>query len=269
MDATVTGHLAQCLASYAPMSISKPIVGVVSDRRMIDAWAYHMVGEKYLTALAGGAKVFPVALPALGDELDVLEFFDEMDGVFLSGSISMLLPEHYDGPPSAEGTLHDPGRDQASLALIPKLLASGKPLLAVCRGFQEMNVSMGGSLHQMVHELPGYHDHRENPDETMEQMYAPAHPVTFSSSGLLAHITGMQGTEVNSLHWQGVNRLGEGLVVEARADDGLIEAFRLPETPGFNLAVQWHPEWQYAENPVSKAIFEAFGDACREWKGGK
>ena len=127
-------------------------------------------------------------------------------------------------------------------------------------------MALGGTLHQLVHELPGYRVHKENPDDSMEDMYAPAHPVEFTAGGLLESITGVSQTDVNSLHSQGIDRLADGLSIEARADDGLIEAFVLPGTPGFNLAVQWHPEWQYQDNPVSIATFAAFGAACRNWQ---
>lgn len=251
---------------YRPMSNMKPIVGVVSDRRMIETWSYNMVGEKYLQALAGGSGVFPVMLPSLKQGFDVLEILDRLDGLFLTGSPSNVMPKNYQGTPSKEGTLHDPERDLAALALIPEVIKAGMPLLAACRGLQEMNVALGGSLHQLVHELPGYRVHKENPDDSMEDMYAPAHPVEFTPGGLLESITGVSNCQVSSLHSQGVDRLGDGLRVEARADDGLIEAFVLEGAAGFNLAVQWHPEWQYQDNPVSSAIFQAFGDACRAWQ---
>jgi putative glutamine amidotransferase len=251
---------------YAPMSIRKPIVGVVSDRRDINGWSYHLVGDKYLQALAGGAGVYPVMLPSFESGFDITEIFDQIDGLFLTGSPSNILPEHYQGTPSREGTWHDPERDVAAFALIPRVIESGMPLLAACRGLQELNVAMGGTLHQLVHEVPGYRVHKENPDDSMEDMYAPSHPVKFTAGGLLESITGVQDTMVNSLHSQGIDRLGKGLSVEARADDGLIEAFVLEDAAGFNLAVQWHPEWQYQENPVSNAIFTAFGGACRKWQ---
>jgi putative glutamine amidotransferase len=233
---------------------------------MIQTWSYNMVGDKYLQALAGGAGVFPVMLPSLQEGLDVLEILGRLDGLFLAGSPSNILPEHYQGTPSRKGTMHDPERDVAALALIPAVIEMGLPLLAACRGLQEMNVALGGSLHQLVHELPGFRVHKENPDDTMEDMYASSHAVKFTAGGLLESITGTRQAEVNSLHSQGVDRLAEGLRVEARADDGLTEAFVLPDSAGFNLAVQWHPEWQYRENLVSSAIFEAFGDACRAWQ---
>jgi putative glutamine amidotransferase len=140
------------------------------------------------------------------------------------------------------------------------------PVLAVCRGFQEMNVAFGGSLHQAVHTQPGYGMHKENPDDPLDVQYGPSHRVRFSEGGLLQRMTGRQGATVNSLHSQGVNRLGDGLEVEAAAEDGLVEAFTVAAAPGFTLAVQWHPEWKVLDDPVSTAIFRAWGDACRAYR---
>ena len=141
------------------------------------------------------------------------------------------------------------------------------PLFAICRGYQELNVALGGTLHQRVHEVPGYHNHLENPDDPREVQYGPSHPVTLVEGGLLRDLMGEETMMVNSLHGQGIARLADGLVVEAVADDGLVEAFRVDGTPGFNLAVQWHPEWRATENELSKAMFKAFGDACRARAG--
>jgi len=156
----------------------------------------------------------------------------------------------------------DPERDRWTLPLIRCALDLGVPLLGICRGFQEVNVALGGSLHQAVHEQPGHRDHRDAPDAALDVAYGPAHPVEVASGGLLARITGRTHFDVNSLHGQGVHRLATGLRVEARAPDGLVEAFSVPASGAFALCVQWHPEWQPDANPVSKALFEAFGAAC-------
>ena len=245
---------------------NRPLVGVISDRRMAGPHPFHMVGEKYLQAVVDGALAYPVALPCLADGFDVLDIIDRLDGLFLTGSPSNLEPRHYLGNPSKPGTWHDPERDLAALALIPAAIRVGMPLFAVCRGFQEMNVAFGGSLHQLVHEVPGFHLHKENPDDPLDVQYAPSHPVDFVAGGLLNKITGRTGAKVNSLHSQAVDRLGAELQAEAFADDGLLEAFTVKNAPGFTLGLQWHPEWQVTENPVSMAIFAAFGDACRRYR---
>jgi putative glutamine amidotransferase len=249
------------------MGAEKPLVGVVSDRRQIDAAHYfHMIGEKYLHALADAADVYPVGLPSLADGFDLVEILGRLDGLFLPGSPSNLEPKHYRGDSSKPGTWHDPERDIAALPLIPAAVESGLPLFAVCRGFQEMNVAYGGTLHQLVHEVPGYRMHKENPDDPLEVQYGPSHTVSFARGGLLEDITGHAGATVNSLHSQAVDRIADGLIVEATAEDGLVEAFVVKDAPAFALGIQWHPEWQVSANEESTAIFRAFGDACRKYR---
>lgn len=248
------------------MEHNRPMIGVISDRRMVGAHAFHMVGEKYLRALVDGADAYPVGIPSLAEGFDVLDILDRLDGLFLTGSPSNVEPHHYLGEPSRAGTWHDPERDAAALALIPAAIRVGMPLFAVCRGFQEMNVAFGGSLHAYVHEVPGYHVHKENADDPLDVQYAATHRVEFATGGLLERITGERQVQVNSLHSQGVNRLGGGLQVEAIADDGLVEAFTVAGSPGFTLAVQWHPEWKVLSNPVSTLIYRAYGDACRKYR---
>lgn len=243
----------------------KPLVGVPSDRRLYGPHPFHMVGEKYLKALVEAADALPLMTPVLADDVDIDELLAEFDGIFLTGSYSNVEPHHYDGEPSEEGTLHDPHRDAVTLPLAKRALEKGVPLLAVCRGFQELNVVLGGTLHQKVHEVPGYHNHLENKDDPLEVQYGPSHPVSFPEGSLLRELVGKDTFQVNSLHAQAVARLADGVTVEAVADDGLVEAFRVDDVPGFALAVQWHPEWKPLENDLSRAIFKAFGDACRAY----
>src|SRR5690606_5175689 len=214
-------------------------------------------------AVVEGAGATPVLLPSLHG-LDPDQWLARMDGLLLTGSPSNIEPHHYDGGPSWEGNLHDPARDATTLALAPRAIAMGLPVLAICRGLQEVNVALAGSLHQKVHEVPGMQDHREDTQAPLELQYGPAHEVVLAPGGLLAAAAGAGRATVNSLHGQGIARLAEGLVVEATAPDGLVEAYR-GTGPGFLLAVQWHPEWQVASNPFYLAIFRAFGDACRAW----
>jgi putative glutamine amidotransferase len=239
---------------------------VIADRRTIGDHVYHLAGEKYLAALVKASGVYPVILPAIIEEIDVPEILEEFDGLFLTGSPSNVEPHHYMGDPSEPGTWHDPERDQKALALIPAALRAAMPLFAVCRGFQEMNVAFGGTLHQLVHEVPGFRVHKENPDDPLDVMYGPVHEVIFEPGGLLQKLTGQDGARVNSLHSQGVDRLAHELQVEAVADDGLIEAFTVRQAPGFTLGIQWHPEWKVMDNRVSRMVFEAFGDACRDYR---
>ncbi len=245
----------------------KPIVGIPADRREYTEQPFHMVGEKYLAAIAQASDTVPLIIPVLSDMLDLEALLAHVDGVLLPGSYSNVEPHHYDGEPSDTGTLHDPHRDALTLPLARLVLEKGVPLFAICRGYQELNVAMGGSLHQKVHEVPGYHNHLENPDDPKDVQYGPSHPVTLVEGGMLRQLMGKDTMMVNSLHSQGVARLADGLAVEAVADDGLVEAFRVEDTAGFNLAVQWHPEWRATENEFSMAMFKAFGDACKERAG--
>jgi len=224
-----------------------------------------MVGEKYIKALQDGADALAWIVPACGDGPMLDEIFQHVDGLFLTGSYSNVEPHHYGGVPSRAGTWHDPQRDATTLPLLRKAFAAGMPVFAVCRGFQEMNVVLGGTLHQHVHEVEGYHDHREDSDAVLDVQYGPAHPVHLVEGGLLRRLAGSDTAMVNSLHGQGVAKLATGVTVEAVADDGLVEAFTVDSARGFALAVQWHPEWKATENEFSLAMFRAFGDACRHY----
>ena len=245
----------------------KPIVGIPADRRIYTGHPFHMAGEKYLAAVVRSVDAVPLIIPVLSEMLDIKALLGHVDGILLSGSYSNVEPHRYAGAPSEEGTLHDPHRHAVTLPLIRLLLDNAVPLFAICRGYQELNVALGGTLHQRVHEVPGYHNHLENPGDPREVQYGPSHPVTLMEGSLLRELMGEETVMVNSLHSQGIARLADGLVVEAVADDGLVEAFRVDDTPGFNLAVQWHPEWRATENELSKAMFKAFGDACRARAG--
>lgn len=251
------------------MTNRKPIIGIPADRRELAPHVYHVVGEKYLTAVTDAAGGLPLMIPALAERIDLGAVLDLVDGILLTGSYSNVDPGRYAGPPSAPGTPHDPERDAVTLELIPAALERGIPLFAICRGFQEMNVALGGSLHQRVHEVPGMLDHREDKTQPLELQYGPAHEVVLTPGGLLHGLFGKDRVEVNSVHGQGVERLAPGLCVEATAPDGLAEAFRVEAAPAFNLAVQWHPEWRAVHNPLSMAMFEAFGEACRERANGR
>jgi len=231
---------------------------------MLGDHAFHMAGEKYAQAVIEAAGAAPLLIPALAEELRFEELLDRLDGLLFTGSVSNVEPHHYHGPPSAPGTLHDPARDATTLPLIRKAVEVGVPVFGICRGFQEMNVAFGGTLHQRVHEVPGHLDHRDDESQPLEVQYGPAHEVALEPGGLLRRITGEERVRVNSLHSQGIERLGSALSVEARAPDGLIEAFRVTRASGFALAVQWHPEWQVMSNPFSRALFAAFGTAAAE-----
>jgi putative glutamine amidotransferase len=240
----------------------KPLVLVPACNRMVGLHPFHIAGRKYIDAvrLAGCQPlIVPTATP---DEID--DLIELADGVLLTGSPSNVHPSRFGEAVHDPSLPLDPDRDDWTLPLIPRALERGLPFFAICRGSQETNVALGGTLHQAVQEVDGHLDHRSPADvETAEQQYALAHPIDVLPGGLLAAILGAGSVQVNSVHGQGVKRLAPGLRVEALAPDGLVEAFTLPAAPAFNLAVQWHPEWRAASNPVSVKLFTAFGDACR------
>jgi putative glutamine amidotransferase len=241
----------------------KPVIGIPADRRLLGSHWFHAVGEKYIAAIAQAADAAPVILPALGEHY-LREWLAAFDGILFTGSPSNVEPHRYQGPEAAPGTWHDPERDATTLPLIAAAISAGMPVFGICRGFQEMNVAFGGSLCQKLQEQPGKLDHREDATQPLDQQYAPVHEIALARGGLLHGIAGVERIKVNSLHSQGVERLGERLVAEAEADDGVIEAFRVGDASAFALAVQWHPEWKVMENPFSRALFAAFGKAGRE-----
>ncbi len=245
------------------MAPARPLIGIPADRRMVGAHPFHMVGEKYARAVMEAAGAAPLLIPALAEELGFDELLERRDGLLFTGSPSNVEPHRYEGPPSAPGTLHDPARDATTLPLIRKAVEAGVPVFGICRGFQEMNVAFGGTLHQRLHEVPGLLDHRDDETQPLEVQYGPAHEVTLEPGGLLHSLSPSERVRVNSLHSQGIDRLGDELAVEARAPDGVVEAFRVRAAARFALAVQWHPEWRVMSNPFSRALFAAFGEASR------
>ncbi|MBU6377756.1 MAG: gamma-glutamyl-gamma-aminobutyrate hydrolase family protein [Gammaproteobacteria bacterium] len=241
----------------------RPVIGIPADRRMVGPHPFHMVGEKYAHAVARAAGGLPLLIPVLPEPLESKEVLARLDGLLFPGSPSNVEPHHYEEGPSAPGTLHDPERDATTLPLIRAAIDLGVPVLGICRGFQEINVALGGKLWQHVHEVPGLLDHREDKAAPLERQYGPAHEVLLEAGLMREWADGAVQIAVNSLHGQGVKRLAPTLRVEARATDGLIEAFSLPDAPAFTWAVQWHPEWRVMANEFSVAMFAAFGDATQ------
>lgn len=241
----------------------KPLIGVPACFRSIGESPFHVCGDKYVRAVSDGAGGVPLLIPALGGALEMEDLVGRLDGLLITGSPSNVEPHRYGGPASEPGTLHDPARDATTLPLILAALEMGVPLLGICRGFQELNVALGGTLHQRVHEIPGYTNHREDKSAPLTVQYGPSHRVHLTPGGVLAGLANGAGSVmVNSLHAQGLDRLANGLSVEAHADDGLVEAVRVTAAPAFALAVQWHPEWRFWEDSLSTALLHAFGQAA-------
>jgi putative glutamine amidotransferase len=230
---------------------------------MVGDHAFHMVGEKYAHAVSRAAGGLPLLIPVLPEPLEAREVLARLDGLLFPGSPSNVEPHHYDEGPSEPGTLHDPERDATTLPLIRMAIEQGVPILGICRGFQEMNVALGGKLWQKVHEVPNLFDHREEKSASLEIQYGPAHEVVLEPGPMREWAGGADRIKVNSLHGQGVKQLAPDLKVAARAPDGLIEAFWMPHAPAFTWAVQWHPEWRVMANNFSVALFSAFGEAAR------
>lgn len=253
-------------------SVSRPLIGISAclKENGRGGW-HHTVGEKYVQAAIRAVGALPILIPAIGPEFgeepDLMaaldRLLDSLDGVLLTGSPSNVEPHHY-GKESRDGTLHDAARDATTLPLIRHTIARSVPLLAICRGLQEVNVALGGSLHQHVHEVEGRRDHRSPKSPDMDVNYAPAHDIDIVDGGMLHRLLGERRVKVNSLHGQGVDRLAPRAKVEAVCcEDGQVEALSVPDAQAFALALQWHPEYKALENPVSMKLFEAFAAACR------
>lgn len=240
-----------------------PLVGVPCCAQERNGHPIHVVGDKYVRAVVEAAGALPLAIPALGAAIDVVDLAARLDGLLVTGSPSNVEPHHYGGSPSREGTLHDPARDATTLPLIRAALEHDVPLLAICRGIQELNVALGGTLHQNVHEVAGREDHRSRKDRSIAERYAhDQHLVRLEPDGLLRPLAGADEVWVNSLHAQGIDRPAPGLAVEAVAPDGQIEAVRVPGRR-FAIGVQWHPEFAVLRHDFSRALFEAFGAAAQ------
>jgi len=240
-----------------------PIVAVPMCIKHIDGQNFHTVGEKYLTAIIQGADAYPLSFPALGSVLEPASLLNQVDGVLFTGSPSNVAVHHYAGEPDRPDSPQDPGRDAITLPLIRAAIERQVPVFCICRGFQELNVALGGTLDTHVHSAEGRLDHRARRDVPYEEMYGPRHKVAFLAGGKFARILGKTETSVNSLHWQGIAKPAERIQVEGRAEDGVIEAVSLKDHAGFCIGAQWHPEFRATENPDSMALFKAFGAACR------
>jgi putative glutamine amidotransferase len=239
-----------------------PLIGIPVCVREQEGHPFHSVGEKYITGVALGAGGLPLLIPALGDAFDHRDLVRRLDGLLVTGSPSNVAVDLYGGPPDRADSPQDPKRDATTLPLIRAAVEDGLPLFCICRGIQELNVAFGGTLHTRIHEQPDTFDHRA-PAGDVDFRYGPRHPVDLAPDGEIARLVGSRQIEVNSLHWQAIDRLADRLVIEGRAPDEVVEAVRVRDARSFALGVQWHPEWKVLQNPVSVALFRAFGDAAR------
>lgn len=243
--------------------IKRPIIGIPADTKLLGEHLFNVVGAKYIDAIVNIAKCTPILLPAIGNRQDIADIMSVIDGLFLTGAVSNVEPQRYGDSLLYPDTLLDKARDATTFPLIDATLNAGKPLLGVCRGFQELNVAMGGTLHQAVHEQTSMMDHREK-QGSLDIQYGPAHQVKLAKNGLLQQLFAYADEiTVNSVHGQGIAQLGKNLTIEATAPDGLIEAIAVNNAKKFALAVQWHPEWKATDNSQSVALFSAFGQSCK------
>ncbi|MBI4695382.1 MAG: gamma-glutamyl-gamma-aminobutyrate hydrolase family protein [Gammaproteobacteria bacterium] len=242
----------------------KPVVLILADRVTSTGLPKQIVYEKYVTPIVEIGGALPWVLPALPEGIDVAELLPRIDGVLLPGSVSNIEPWRYGAEPADE-SLRDPARDHLTSELVPAAVARGIPVFGICRGLQEMNVALGGSLHQDVRADPRFHAHPPGDYGALpiDEQYAPVHHIELVPGGWLAASCGGLDTHVNSLHGQAIDRLAPGAVIEATAADGMVEAIAFPDAAALTFAVQWHPEWDFRTQALNRRLFELFGAACR------
>jgi putative glutamine amidotransferase len=240
-----------------------PLVGLPADTYEEHGFLFHSLGDKYVRAVAEVSKCLPVMLPSIADAVDIETLLDHLDGIVMTGAVSNVHPPHYGEEPTAEHEPYDHHRDAMTLKLIRATIDRGTPLFCICRGFQELNVVFGGTLETELQKVEGRLDHRAPKHDDTDVRYAPAHPIAITPGGVLERILGKRETRVNSIHRQGIKKLAPGLIAEAVAPDGVIEAVSVKGAKSFAFGTQWHPEYKAADNPDSVRLFEAFGDAVR------
>ncbi|MCC2644903.1 MAG: gamma-glutamyl-gamma-aminobutyrate hydrolase family protein [Burkholderiales bacterium] len=249
--------------------MTQPIVGIVADERIIGLYTTYLVRAKYAESLIKFSKVTPVIIPPISEYNLINEYLEMIDGLLLTGSPSDIHPSRYGHEIKNFDSFFDKNRDETSLSMIQGAVERGMPVLGICRGFQEINVALGGTLHQSVHCIPNFLDHRDVESDDLEVLFGKRHSVKANPDGRLINMANQETWEVNSLHHQGIDLLAPVLQAEAIADDGLIEAISLKNDSKFVFGAQWHFEWQTALDQVSLAIFKAFSDACIVYKKSK
>ena len=244
----------------------RPVIGIIGNQyTQDDRYEVHASGRVNCAAVAQVAECLPVVIPADPAFVSVAELMATCDGFVLTGGRPNVHPEEYGEAETAAHGAFDRARDAVALDLVRGCVARGQPVLGICRGFQEMNVAMGGTLHPEIRDLPGRDNHRMPPDGTLEEQFAPRHVVRFRDGGVFHRLMGATQVMTNTLHGQGIVEPGARVVIDGHAPDDTPEAIYMDGAPGFALGVQWHPEWNAANDPVSRALFGAFGDAARIW----
>lgn len=245
----------------------RPLVGIPASQIYLPAHslAQHGVGERYIRGVSDGAGAVPMVIPALADDYDFADLASRLDGLMLTGGRANVEPHHYDGPPFPDDEVRDPPRDNTVLPLIRECVRQGVPVFGSCRGIQEINVAMGGTLYYRVHEIDGFNDHRMPREGDIEHKFSERHLVVTAENGLFHKLADAREVMVNSLHAQAVDKVAPGFEIECvSAPDGVIEGIRYTEAETFCVGVQWHAEWRFEDNTLSLNLWHAFGDACRK-----
>ncbi len=247
--------------------MTRPVVGIIGNLQVIGGdYAVQAVGIMNIDAMTTAADALPLIVPAMPSIGSVAEILATCDGFLFTGGRPNVHPKHYgEQETEAHGTF-DLDRDAVTLPLIRLAVEAGKPILGICRGFQEMNVAFGGTLHPEIRDLPGRMNHRMPPEGTQAEKFAHRHTVTLDPDGEFARIFGNDEVMVNSLHGQGICKPGPRVIIEGRASDNTPEAIRIAGASGFALGVQWHPEYNAAHDEVSRPLFAAFGEALRAYR---
>ncbi|MEE9388979.1 MAG: gamma-glutamyl-gamma-aminobutyrate hydrolase family protein [Paracoccaceae bacterium] len=250
--------------------MARPIIGIISNASLMDGeYPVLFGGTMNLQAVAAVSGCMPMLIPANPEYVTVPELMELCDGFLLTGGRPNVHPEEYGEPETKAHGAFDRSRDAITLPLVRACVESGQPFFGICRGFQEVNVAMGGTLHPEIRDISGRMNHRMPPDGTLEEKFELRHDVRFETGGVFHSLLGADTVMTNTLHGQGIEETGPRIVVDGRADDGTPEAIYVRDAPGFTLSVQWHPEWNAANDPVSRPLFAAFGDAVRDWSAGR
>ncbi|MFD2172533.1 gamma-glutamyl-gamma-aminobutyrate hydrolase family protein [Rhodobacter lacus] len=248
----------------------RPVVGVIGNRGLVNGtYPVHEGGQMNSWAVSKVSDCLPLLIPADPELVRVSDLLEVCDGFLLTGGRPNIHPHEYGEEPTEKHGAFDRARDAITLPLVRACVERGQPFLGICRGFQEVNVAMGGTLHPEIRELPGRMNHRMPPEGSLEEAFALRHHVHLLPGGRFAALFGAEEVLTNTLHGQGICQPGPRIVIEGRAEDGTPEAIYVKDAPGFTLAVQWHPEWNAENDPVSRPLFEAFGAAVRNWAATK
>jgi len=249
--------------------MTRPRVGIIGNSFLInDQYPAHAGGTMNSEAVAEVAGCMPLLIPSDPRFLSVEELLESFDGFLLTGGRPNVHPQEYGEPETEAHGAFDRARDAIALPLVRACVERGLPFFGICRGFQEVNVAMGGTLYPEIRDLPGRMNHRMPPDGSLEEKFALRHVVELSKDGVFHQLLGAREVMTNTLHGQGIKTPGARIVIDGFATDGTPEATYVKDAPGFTLAVQWHPEWDAANDPVSRPLFQAFGKAVHGWAAG-